>query len=569
MRHNYIRVAIFTLLSLILSISSLHAMPEASSSSIGSSISSYTTKNYRNSVKAVYSANSNRALWTGERNRAKFAQLLDALGNPLFNYNYISFNQDKIIDLTFDIDSGAIPSSRMSSAVAKLDIMLTESYIQLIRFIRVGSTDWGLVKRKLKGLKAAQDVRATWEIHPKGMPSASSIASSIQKGKIKVYLTSMIPMIKEYRTLVKILEKYRAMPNFHKIPYGKILKPRRQDSRIRDIKKLLQFTGDFPRNASTGTGYGGDLGKAITSFKARFNLTRGNYIDNKTINYLNTTKEEYIRKILVNLEMLRLQPRAFESTQVEINIPEFKLRYYQKGTLEFSSNIIVGRIDRPTPIFSDKIKYMVLNPTWTITNNLVKRDLIPVLKKHPDYLRKHNIKAYSGGKSVTPNLKKLFKYEHKKGGVPYRFVQGPGKSNALGKVKFMFPNKYAVYLHDTDNKTLFKHRYRVYSSGCMRVEKPFKFMDELISNAGANISKPKIKSVFASNKPTTVLLKKPVPMHIVYRTVKRVAKKTYFMYDVYMYDQIVWESMSGHKKSTFRVPKKRLTKIERIGSRIR
>ena len=447
--------------------------------------------------------------------------------------------------------------------------MLTESYIQLIRFIRVGSTDWGLVKRKLKGLKAAQDVRATWEIHPKGMPSATSISSSIKSGKIKAYLTSMIPMLKEYRTLVKILEKYRAMPKFHKIAYGKILKPHRQDSRIRTIKKLLKFTGDFPRNASTGTGYGNDLGRAIQSFKERFNLTRGNYIDNKTINYLNTSKEEYVKKILVNLEMLRLQPRAFESTQVEINIPEFKLRYYQKGSLAFSSNIIVGRIDRPTPIFSDKIKYMVLNPTWTITNNLVKRDLIPVLKKHPDYLRKHNIKAYSGGKSVTPNLKKLFKYEHKKGGVPYRFVQGPGVTNALGKVKFMFPNKYAVYLHDTDNKTLFKHRYRVYSSGCMRVEKPFKFMDELISNAGANISKPKIKSVFASNKPTTVRLKKHVPMHIVYRTVKRVAKKTYFMYDVYMYDQIVWESMNGHKKSTFRVPKKRLTKIERIGSRIR
>jgi len=569
MRYNYIRVALFTLLSLILSISSLHAMPEASSSSISSSISSYTTKNYRNSVKAVYSANSNKALWTGESNKARFSQLLDALGNPLFNYNYISFNQDKIIDLTFDIDSGVIPSAQIPNAVAKLDIMLTESYIQLIRFIRVGSTDWGLVKRKLKGLKAAQDVRATWEIHPKGMPSATSISSSIKSGKIKSYLTSMIPMLKEYRTLVKILEKYRVMPKFHKIAYGKILKPHRQDSRIRDIKKLLQFTGDFPRNASTGTGYGSDLGRAIGSFKERFNLTRGNYIDNKTINYLNTTKEEYVRKILVNLEMLRLQPRAFESTHVEINIPEFKLRYYQKGSLAFSSNIIVGRIDRPTPIFSDKIKYMVLNPTWTITNNLVKRDLIPVLKKHPDYLRKHNIKAYSGGKSVTPNLKKLFKYEHKKGGVPYRFVQGPGVSNALGKVKFMFPNKYAVYLHDTDNKTLFKHRYRVYSSGCMRVEKPFKFMDELISNAGANISKSKIKSVFASNKPTTVLLKKPVPLHIVYRTVKKVSKKIYFMYDVYMYDQIVWESMSGHKKSTFRVPKKRLTKIERIGSRIR
>ena len=538
-------------------------MPQAQSAQIQSAIDKYVTKQYKSSVKSLYNGQS--GLWTGDTNKAKFAQLLDALSNPLFNYNFISFNQDKIIDLAYDIDNGNTSPAR----VARIDVMLTQSYIQLIRFIRVGSTDWALVKRKLRGLKAAQDVRATWEIHTKSMPSAKSILNSIQQNHIKTYLSSLLPMSSEYKRLVKILQKYRSMPKFRKIAYGKILKPHRTDDRIRTIKKLLQFTGDFPKSRSTGTGYGSDLGKAISSFKERFNLAKGNYIDNKTINYLNTSKSDYIKKILVNLEMLRLLPRAYESSHVEINIPEFKLRYYQNYKLAFTSDIILGRIDRPTPIFSDKIKYMVLNPTWSITNNLVRRDLIPMLRKHPSYLKEHNIKAYAGGKSVTPNLQKLFKYEHSKSGLPYRFVQGPSKMNALGKVKFMFPNKYSVYLHDTNNKSLFNHRYRVYSSGCMRVKKPFEFMDELIDHAGANITKSRTKSIFAKNKPTTVHLKRPVPMHIVYQTVKREGKKTYFMYDVYMYDQIVWESMNGHKKSSFRVPKQRLTKIERIGSRIR
>jgi murein L,D-transpeptidase YcbB/YkuD len=133
----------------------------------------------------------------------------------------------------------------------------------------------------------------------------------------------------------------------------------------------------------------------------------------------------------------------------------------------------------------------------------------------------------------------------------------------------MFPNKYAVYLHDTDNKSLFKYRYRVYSSGCMRVKKPYDFMYALLNNAGNHYSKSNLQKVFESNKPTTIRLKRSIPVHVLYQTVKRNKGKDYFFYDVYMYEQIVYESTAGHKKSSFRVPTKRLTKIERIGARIR
>jgi len=536
---------------------------------IKENIARYTSSGFRSAVTAVYNANHYTQLWVGKNNSKQFAQLLEALDDPLFNYKFKTFNQDKIIDLSFAIDSGTVSQSQLT----KLDILITESYLRLIHFIRVGDVDWKLVKRKLHNLKASQDVRATWEIHPRGMPSSKSILSSIKKRNVHGYLISILPHINQYKPLISMLERYRNMPKSVKIPFGKTLKRGRTDSRIRTIKKLLQFTGDFPKNESTGTGYSRSLSKAIQRFKARFNLAKGDYIDNKVIKYLNTSKSEYIKKILTNLDMLKLQPHRFESNHVQINIPEFKLRYYQAGRVGFESDIIVGRIDRPTPLFSDKIDYMVLNPTWTITDNLVRRDLIPVLKKNPNYLKEHNIHVFTsykkGAKEVSLNYKKLFSYEHSKRAIPYRFVQFPSDKNALGRVKFMFPNKYAVYLHDTDNKSLFKYRYRVYSSGCMRVKQPYNFMYSLLNNAGNKYSKSNLQKVFESNKPTTIRLKRSIPVHVLYQTVRRDKGKDYFFYDVYMYEQVVYESTVGHKKSTFKVPSKRLTKIERVGARIR
>ncbi len=141
--------------------------------------------------------------------------------------------------------------------------------------------------------------------------------------------------------------------------------------------------------------------------------------------------------------------------------------------------VVVGRIDRPTPLFSDEIRFMVLNPTWTIPDNLIKRDLIHVLRENPMYLKENNIHAFRGNNEVQVTQEMLDPYEKSERKVPYRFVQYPGDNNALGRVKFMFPNKYDVYLHDTDNKSLLERRYKIYSSGCVRLEKPF----DLVSSA--------------------------------------------------------------------------------------
>jgi murein L,D-transpeptidase YcbB/YkuD len=225
--------------------------------------------------------------------------------------------------------------------------------------------------------------------------------------------------------------------------------------------------------------------------------------------------------------------------------------------------IVVGRIDRPTPIFSDKIEYMVLNPTWTIPDNLIKRDLIHVLRENPGYLEENNIHVFSGNKEITITQEMLDPYESSDKKVPYRFVQYPGDTNALGRIKFMFPNKYAVYLHDTDNKSLLTRRYKIYSSGCMRVDRPFDLMNILLEHAKGSYSKEKIDEIIATDKPKTIRLKKAIPVHILYFTVFEEDGLAYFKNDIYLYDKIIEESSQGHKKTTFTMPKKRMGRVKK------
>jgi murein L,D-transpeptidase YcbB/YkuD len=279
--------------------------------------------------------------------------------------------------------------------------------------------------------------------------------------------------------------------------------------------------------------------------------------------YLNQPAKKNIAAIITNLDKTKLYAKHFEEEHVEVNVPDFNLRYYRDNEKVMKMGVVVGRIDRPTPIFNSAIKYMVVNPTWTIPNNLIKRDLIHVLRENPSYLEENNIHVFSGNREVSVTSEMLAPYEGNKKRVPYRFVQYPGDNNALGRIKFMFPNRYAVYLHDTDNKTLLSRRYKVYSSGCMRVERPFDLMDILLDHSIGSYSQSDIEEIIATNKPTTIKLKRSIPVHIVYFTVYEEDGLAYFKNDIYLYDQIIQESAEGHKKSTFRVPKKRMVSIKK------
>jgi len=522
---------------------------------------------FRDYVATLYQLNKFQPLWVGPENASNYAALLNVLQNPLYNYHHKNYNRREINQLSFAIDSGEIPPSELPKARARLDVMMSDALMQVIHFLRIGDVDWPLVQEKLKRLKETQDIHAAWDIQPKKLPAPKKLLAQLKSGRLDAYLRQQIPLEPRYRRLVQMLDKYRRMPDFPKLSEGRKLRPGSTDERIPQIKRMMKFFGDYPRRLPEDSQFDRRFAQAVRSFRERFKLPPGDFIGNKMIHYLNTPRREYVRKILVNLEKLKLYPHRWEEAYIQVNVPEFKMRFYENGRVRFSSDVVVGRIDRPTPIFDGKMTYMVLNPTWTIPDNLVRRDLIPMLKKNPNYLAEHNIHVYTSYKPNAPEVEldfeKLFSYEHDDRPIPYRFVQFPSESNALGRVKFMFPNKYSVYLHDTDNKKLFGYRYRVFSSGCVRVERPFDLMRLLLHFAGSGYDDAKIQEIFESNRPTTIRLKKAIPVHIVYFTVRKEGGKEYFFYDIYLHDQIIWESMAGHKKPTFKVPEKRLDPLRK------
>ena len=519
-------------------------------------------------VQNIYAQTSYNPVWVGQGNEAKMSSLIRALKDPLFNYKNKAFDQKSIARLFYKLDNGDISNHNKAAVYARLDLMLSNSFVRLVRFLVQGDVDWGLVQKKLTSLKQNNNISARWEMSYKSFPPLKPLLSAAINGNIYAYLNSLIPMEKRYRKLVKLLKSYRMMQKFPKLKYyEKSLKLGDRSSRVEVLKKRLRISGDYPKSAPINSKFDARLKQAVIRYQKRYLLKVNGIVDKTTTYYLNQPATQNIQAIITNLDKTKLYPKRFENEYVEVNIPDFNLRYYRNGVKTMKMGLIVGRLDRPTPLFHDAIRYMVLNPTWTIPDSLIKKDLIPVIKDNPAYLEENNIHVFSGSKPIHVTQSMLAPYERSKKRVPYRFVQYPGESNALGRVKFMFPNRYAVYLHDTDNKTLFSRRYKVYSSGCMRVKRPFDLMNVLLDHSKGSYSQSKLDAILQSNKPTTIKLRKAIPVHILYFTVYEEDGLAYFKNDIYLYDQIIEESVEGRKKSTFSVPKKRMISVKKQGDK--
>ena len=534
------------------------------SNNIQSSLPIHIKGQNKDIIQNIYAKTGYQPLWIGNKNKNKVSQLIQALNNPLFNYKNKSFDQTSIKRLFYLLDNGEVSQAKQAAAYARLDLILSSSMVRLVRFIVQGDVDWNLVQEKLAALEQSDDIKSRWEMSLKPFPDQDQLISAVVNGNINDYLTSLIPMEKRYRKLVKLLKDYRVMDKFPKIKYSNTpLKIGDSSSQVKEIKEYLQISGDYPENASIDRKFDETLRKAVITYQKRYLLEVTGMVDKVMTYYLNQPVSSNIQAIITNLDKTKLYPKQFEDEYVEVNIPDFNLRYYKDGKKIMKKGIVVGRIDRPTPIFSNIIRYMVLNPTWTIPDNLIKRDLIHVLREQPMYLEENNIHVFAGNKEIQITQEMLDPYEKSEKQVPYRFVQFPGETNALGRVKFMFPNKYDVYLHDTDNKSLLSQRYKIYSSGCMRVEQPFDLVNILIEHTKESYSKSKIDEILESNDPTTINLTKPIPVHIIYFTVYEEDGLAYFKNDIYLYDKIIEESVEGNKKSTFTIPEKRMISIKK------
>jgi len=228
-----------------------------------------------------------------------------------------------------------------------------------------------------------------------------------------------------------------------------------------------------------------------------------------------------LRKIRLNIERVKLMKPGLGKNYALINIPEFVVRIIEDKKTAVAMGVVVGKRHMQTPIFSEDLSYITLNPQWNVPDSIARNEVIPDLLKDPDYLTKKRMVMRSSynlnSKKLTPGSVDLKAYVGGKGEVPFKFIEVPSVRNGLGRVKFIFPNQHSVYMHDTQSKYLFKRKVRTYSHGCIRLEKPNVMLDH-ISKHYSSTSTEDIKEKYDSLKTHYVKITKRLPVHTAYFT---------------------------------------------------
>ncbi len=347
--------------------------------------------------------------------------------------------------------------------------------------------------------------------------------SRVQNEGVSETVKALRPSHPQYAQLRQMLTGYKNLARlggWPAISKGPTLKPGMTDPRIGEMRANLQGRGYQGISSNEPNFYDEGLADVVEHFQKRHGLDVDGVAGPATVAAMSHSVEYRIQQIVTNMERWRWLPDNLGRRHVFVNQAAFNLHIRNNGKITDERKVIVGKEFHKTPIFSDRIRYAEFNPTWTVPSSIAGRSILPKLKQNPGYLDANGFQLYTSWKSGAPIMSPYSvnwtSVNPKR--FPYRIVQGPGEKNALGQVKFMFPNKHAIYLHDTPQRGLFSKARRAFSSGCIRVFKPLEFAQKLFNESG-NLPENKMSSILGSRKTTRVNLKQPVPVHLTYFTV--------------------------------------------------
>lgn len=446
------------------------------------------------------------------------------------------------------------------NTVNRFDILLTDAYIALSKDLYYGFTDWKKFKTNYTYGKQAnkkaniKDVLEWDRVNKQNFDSLKYLSKNLKSESVQNSLVKLYPDYEEYYRLVELLKYYRnvqKLGGWEKIPEGQSIRLNNNDKRLLSIKKRLQITGDLKEieNPNNMIYNEENLIRSVKSFQKSHNLVTDGLIGKTTVNALNIPVSTKISTIVLNMDRFRWMERGMDKSAVAINvnIPAFRMALMERGNEVFTMKVIVGKKTRPTPIINSMVSYAVVNPTWTAPETIVREDIIGK-NNIESYLSSHHMKVYStnDGEAVEVNSDDInwSSYAGHKG-VPFTFTAEPGKSNPLGEVKFIFPNKYSVYMHDTNRRDLFSNNDRALSSGCIRLGEPKKLLSYLLEKEGNMFLKRNDMKTCLNR---TVCFKNRVPVVFKYMTVSvDKSNRASFYDDVYKYDDLQLSTMKDTK----------------------
>ena len=359
----------------------------------------------------------------------------------------------------------------------------------------------------------------TWQIDVTSFDPLAELERALRDNRVAESLFELTPTDPEYRALQRVLDDYRAAATrggWPKVPANLRLKPGQSSPTTGALATRLAASGDYAGNPiaeGRSAVYGSDLQEAVRRFQRRHGLSDDGVVTPAVAAEMNVPIEARIRQIELNMERWRWLPRDLGARHIVVNIPEMRLNVWDHGSTSLSMRVVVGKPDTQTPIFNDKMTYLVFAPVWNIPSDIAEKETLPAALRDPGFMDRMNMEVVdASGTRVDPASIDL--------GSPdkYRFRQRPGTSNALGLVKFMFPNQFNVYLHDTPADSLFARASRSFSHGCVRLEQPEKLAQYVLRDQ-PEWTAERISEAMHAGEERIVKLKEAIPVYLGYWTV--------------------------------------------------
>jgi len=491
-------------------------------------------ENAKDRLNAMYELLKYQPLWIDELGLTAYTKtLFETIASD------ITLDKNATVYKTYmTIKNAEIPKGNKN--ISDREFNISTLYQAYMSHVLYGDINWEKFQKKLK----KNHKNGVWKVHDILATPESLLIKSLKYKSLKYAFEEAKPTFPLYERMLIALKKYQKIADnggWESLAEFKNLKPGTTSPIVTSLRERLAIEGDYVCDYNeTGNRYEGCLVEAVKKFQGRHGLETEGYIGKMTRKALSESARHKVQKLKLNLDRIKWVKRDNDRYHIYVNIPTFSMYMFDNQEMIQSMRVITGRKGHETPIFYGRIRTIVLNPYWRIPASIIRHEMIPKLKKDPGYTNKKKIEIHTGYSEHSPRVNPYKVNWHKYGRrlPPYKFMQSPGIHNALGKVKYLFPNKYSVYMHDTNEPYLFVKDYRALSHGCIRLNKPFELLDTF-AKIEPNIDAEKSKAILKNNKKTPYRLKKTIPVDIIYLTaVVNTDGTVVFSDDVYGYDQM-------------------------------
>ena len=477
-------------------------------------------------ISDLYKGVEYRPVWTHSKNTADLLTILEE------SY-YEGLNPDDY-HLDFIKNHLELSDKMEPKVMATLDILMTDAILTYA---------FHMVQGKVN----PSSFDSNWNYHERPMPDDVDfrLLNRLQTKTLNEtidFLRPEMPLYHELQEKFVLLDSMKKVGGeIQQLEYpGNALKPGVKSpavSALKDHMKNYGYVFEHPEEDL----YDEELEEAVKDFQMITGLETDGICGKGTYKALNIPLAERLDIIRVNMERCRWMNNTLPEKFILVNIADYNLYIFRNNDIEYKCRVVVGKEFNKTPVFSSDIKYVVFNPTWTVPYSIASKEMLPKLKKDSNYLQNRNMTLLRGNEVINPSTVDFKQYSQNN--FPYTIRQEPGPNNALGLVKFIFPNNYAVYLHDTPSKSFFERTDRAFSHGCVRVKDPLILAEELLYDQGYDSEK--IKEVIQSKKLKNVYLTEPMPVMIMYWTcyVDDQDGRIRFFRDVYGRDKKVLQEL--------------------------